>query len=323
VTPGAGRACEGLQRGGFLATVSGMSSAPLKFGLVTPVVSLVPGQCSPWEEHAGVEAIRRVAGAADRLGYHHLTCSEHVGIPTAAVKARGPRFYDQLSTFGFIAAITERIKLLTHVLVLPYHHPLAVSKRYGTLDLLSGGRVILGCGVGSLKEEFDLLGVDFESRGPRYAEALQALRASLGHSRPSFRGQHFSFDDFVIDPCAVQARVPIWLGGRTARSLRRAVELTDGWDPFGLDLDELSRLVRGAKEWPEYKAREAPFDVALGLPRPIDLTSAGEIEGAIELVEKTRRAGATIINLIFRSASLESYLDQLDAFMSKVAPRFS
>src|SRR5262249_41555485 len=158
----------------------------LKFGLITPVTSLVPGQCSPWEEAAGSDEIREIALAADALGFDYLTCSEHVGIPTGAVKARGARFYDQLSTLGFVAALTSRIRLLTHIVVLPYHHPLAVAKRYGTLDRLSGGRLILGVGLGSLKEEFELLGVEFEGRGAKYEEALVALRASLGKRQPSF-----------------------------------------------------------------------------------------------------------------------------------------
>jgi probable F420-dependent oxidoreductase len=296
---------------------------PLEFGLITPVVALVPGQCSPWEESAGPAAIREIARTADRLGYHHLTCSEHVGIPSAAVKARGPRFYDQLSTLGFIAAITERIKLVTHIVVLPYHHPLAVAKRYGTLDRLSGGRLILGCGVGSLKEEFELLGVDFDGRGPRFEEALDAVRASLGKREPSFSGEFYRYDGFIIDPCAAQEHVPMWLGGRTPRSLRRAVALTDGWDPFGLGLDELRSMIARVKEMPEWKARTRRFDFVLGLEQSVDVTAAGQVDAAIDMAGRAEAAGATVINLLFRSKSLAHYLEQLDIFRSEVFPRFA
>jgi probable F420-dependent oxidoreductase len=296
---------------------------PLRFGLITPVVSLVPGQCSPWEEAAGAAELREIARVADELGYHHLTCSEHIGVPTSAVKARGPRFYDQLATLGFVAALTHRIKLVTHIVVLPYHHPLAVAKRYGTLDALSGGRLILGCGVGSLKEEFELLGVDFDGRGVRYEEALEALRVSLGRRQPCFQGEHYRFSDFVIDPCAVQERVPIWLGGRTARSLRRAIALTDGWDPFGLDLEALARLITAAKESPEWRARTARFDFVLGLERRVDLTQPGQLEGTIDMIQKTRTAGATTINLLFSSKSLSHYLEQLELFKAEIAPKFA
>ena len=111
----------------------------MRFGLVTPVVTHHPDHGAPWEQDAGPAELARIAAAADRLGYHHLTCSEHVAIPAAAAAVRGTRYYDPLATFGFLAARTARIRFATHVLVLPYHHPLAVAKRYGTLDRLSGG----------------------------------------------------------------------------------------------------------------------------------------------------------------------------------------
>src|SRR5205807_10250917 len=137
--------------------------------------------------------------------------------PTSAAPTRGARYWDPLATFGFLAARTERIRLATHVLVLGYHHPLELAKRYGTLDRVSGGRLILGLGVGTLKEEFDLLGVPFDGRGERADAAIRELRASLSKRQPGF------YESVVVDPCAVQDRMPIWIGGRTARSLRRAV----------------------------------------------------------------------------------------------------
>src|SRR5512143_1600498 len=134
----------------------------MRFGLATPVVTCHPDHAAPWEAEAGPADIARIAVAADSLGYHHLTCSDHVAIPAAVAPVRGARYYDPLATFGFLAAQTERIRFLTHVLVLGYHHPLEIAKRYGTLDRLSGGRVILGVGIGTLEEEFRLLGARFE-----------------------------------------------------------------------------------------------------------------------------------------------------------------
>ena len=96
---------------------------------------------------------------------------------------RGTRYWDPLATLGYLAARTQRIRLATNVLVLAYHHPLEIAKRYGTLDKVSNGRLILGVGVGSLKEEFDLLGAPFDDRGPRGDDALRALRASLSVAR--------------------------------------------------------------------------------------------------------------------------------------------
>ena len=279
-----------------------------------------PDHHSPWEADAGPAEIARIAVAADRLGYHHLTCSEHVAVPVSVAPIRGSRYYDPLATFGFLAPQTSRIRLATHVLVLPYHHPVALAKRYGTLDRLSGGRLILGVGVGSLEEEFALLGADFAGRGPRYEDALRALRAALGGREPSYAGTHYRFDGIVVDPCAVQLRVPIWLGGRSARSLRRALCFADGWDPFRLTLEELAALVRRARDSHEWRAS---FDVVLTPPDPPDPTVASA-RGALEdLVARWAAAGATILNLRFAHRSVEHCVEQLHAFAELTAPASS
>src|SRR5436190_18976240 len=136
--------------------------AALKLGLITPVLTLNPRVHNSWEETAPFDAVVAVAEAADRLGYHHITCSEHIAVPAGEIAARrGSRYYDPLATFGYLAARTTTIRFETHVLVLGYHHPFALAKQYGTLDAISDGRLILGVGVGSLEEEFALLGAPF------------------------------------------------------------------------------------------------------------------------------------------------------------------
>jgi probable F420-dependent oxidoreductase len=300
-----------------------MSEKPLRFGVQTPIVTSLPRSHAPWEEEAGPEALLEIARTADRLGYYHLTCSEHVGIPTEVAKVRGGRYYDPLATFGFMAAVTERIRLLTNVIVLPYHHPLAVAKRYGTLDRLSGGRVILGVGVGTLREEFELLDAEFEGRGERYTDALAALRAALGKRQPVYRGAYYQFDDFIIDPWAAQERMPIWLGGRTPRSLRRALVAADGWDPFGFNLERVRDLLARARQWPEWQARTLPFEVAVVPEAILDITEADQLTSLIDLVGEYQRAGVTVLNLVFRARSLAHYLEQLEIFMARVAPRFA
>lgn len=295
----------------------------MRFGLVTPIVTLVPGTHVSWENAAGPEELRQIAATADRLGFAYLTCSEHVGIPTGVAAARGGRYYDPAATLGYLAAVTRRIGLLTHVVVLPYHHPLEVAKRYGTLDRLSGGRVILGVGVGSLKEEFDLLGADFAGRGPRYEDALRAVRAALGQRQPSYRGTHYAFDDFIIDPAAVQERVPIWIGGRSARSLRRALALADGWDPFGLGVELLAAVLARARDGPQWHARSEPLEVALSPERPLAVDERQDVERAVATIGELRRIGATAVNLRFRHRSLAHYLEILDRFAAEVAPQFT
>ena len=111
----------------------------MRIGLSTPVVVQVPGVASAWESTGTVDDLARIARVADELGYEYLTCSEHVAIPSADVYTRGGVYWDPLATLGFLAAHTNRLKLATAVLVLPYHHPLAIAKQYGTLDQVSGG----------------------------------------------------------------------------------------------------------------------------------------------------------------------------------------
>ena len=151
----------------------------MRLGLATPGVIQLPGVAGDWEATATIEDIATIATAADGLGFDFLTCSEHVVVPRTDRAARGDVYWDPLATLGFLAARTTRIRLATSVLVLGYHHPLEIAKRYGTLDRISGGRLVLGVGVGSLAAEFELLGASFADRGERADDALRALADGL------------------------------------------------------------------------------------------------------------------------------------------------
>jgi len=275
-----------------------------KLSLATPVVTRFPWASADWEKTASIEQLAQIAEAADRLGYHHLTCSEHIALPAAEGGQRGTRYWDPLATFGYLAARTQRIRLATNVLVLGYHHPLEIAKRYGTLDTVSNGRLILGVGVGSLKEEFELIGADFEQRGVRGDDALRALRAALSVSEPVYHGEFYSFSDLVVDPCAVQERVPIWIGGRTLRSLRRAVTLADGWAPFAVSLPQ-------AREWLARFDLRPGFEVILAPPAPLD--PINEPQQTRDAVGQTAAHGATIVSAHFKHHSLQHYLENLQA----------
>lgn len=280
----------------------------MRVGIVTPVVAQPPGHAA-WERGAGVEEIALIAGTADRLGYHHVTCSEHVAVPAEAAEQRGGVYWDPLATFGYLAARTSRIRLATQVLVLGYHHPLAIAKRYGTLDQVSGGRLVIGLGVGSLEEEFALLGAPFAGRGARADDALAALRASLSRRTPEYRGEHYAYSGLVVEPHAVQDRVPLWIGGRSERSLRRALG-ADGWVPFGLPLRTLAEMLADADVPPG-------FDVVLAPSRPLDPIGAPEASGTA--LARLREAGATIAGVRMESESAAHYCEQLAALRGLAA----
>jgi probable F420-dependent oxidoreductase len=289
----------------------------VKLGIVTPGLTLLPRAHAYWEETAGFADIVSIVQEAERLGYHHCTCSEHVAVPVDVAAVRGGRYYDPLATFGALSAHTQSIRFAAHVLVLGYHHPLEIAKRYGTLDVVTGGRVIVGVGVGSLREEFDLLGAPFDDRGARADDAMRALRAALSQSQPEYHGDYYDFDGFLVDPCAVQPRVPLWVGGRTNRSLRRAVELGDGWAPFGLRTAELAEMLDRARDTAAWSARAAPIDVILQNEHPLD--PAAEPERVAEQVARFAGIGATGVNVRFVHHSRSHYAEQLAALAAVVA----
>lgn len=276
----------------------------MRLGLATPVVTALPNLAAEWEATATGEDLAAIAAAADALGFDYLTCSEHVAVPLAERGTRGDVYWDPLATLGFLAARTTRIRLATSVVVLGYHHPLAIAKRYGTLDRISGGRLTLGVGVGSLAAEFELLGASFADRGERADDALRALRSSMSTPEPAYAGKYFSYSGMSLQPFALQTRVPIWVGGRTKRSLRRAVELADGWMPFGLCIDEIGEMLADV-------ALPDGFDIVLGTAGALDPT--GEPDRVHDHLRKLCHVGATAVTCSVRAHSATHYVEQLSA----------
>jgi probable F420-dependent oxidoreductase len=177
----------------------------------------------------------------ERLGYESLWASDHIVIPHT-IRSRYPysdtgqfplaadaTFLEPLTTLAMVAGVTDRAKLGTTVLVLPHRHPVLAAKMLATLDHLSGGRVILGAGVGWMREEIELLGAPFDERGAWSDEAIRIMRACWRDERTRFRGRYFSFDDIGCFPKPARGDIPIWMGGHSKPALRRIVALADGW----------------------------------------------------------------------------------------------
>ena len=275
----------------------------MRLGISTPVLVQHPSTRSAWEATATIDDVAQIAQCVDRLGFHHLTCSEHVAVPVDVAAERGGTYWDPLATFGYLAAKTRHIRLATQVLVLGYHHPLEIAKRYGTLDRISGGRLILGLGVGTLKEEFALIGAPFDDRGARADDALAAIRSSLSTSQPEYHGRFYDYEGFVVEPHAAAQRVPIWIGGRTKRSLRRACEHGDGWVPFGLGASELKTMLEAVTLPPS-------FDVVLSAGFPLD--PLGDPDKTVRTLARLRDAGATIVGTSLVAQTAEHYCDQAE-----------
>jgi len=167
--------------------------------------------------------------------------------------------------------------------------------------------------VGSLEEEFAMLGRDFANRGPKAREAIRAIRASFGRREPAFHGEFYDYGEVTIDPVCVQREVPVWMGGRTARSLRRAIELDcDAWVPFALEPEEVRDLLARARATEAYARRTRPLEVGLSPEPPLD--PIGDPPCVRAAIAHHASCGATMLNLRFRSRSLAHHLEQMAAF---------
>src|SRR5215208_8210451 len=177
---------------------------------------------------ASPEAIRRVAEAAEELGLDSVWATEHIIVGPEGVDEYG-RVYDPLVTLGWIAGWTERIGIGTSIVLVPLHNPFHLAKQVATLQELSGGRFTLGVGMGWHRDEYDFMGVEFEGRGRRADEAIRLMRA-LWTGERSFEGRFWSYRDATGEPHP-SPQPQIWVGGSSARAIRRALELGDVWHP--------------------------------------------------------------------------------------------
>jgi probable F420-dependent oxidoreductase len=186
------------------------------------------------------DAIRRTAEAAEELGFDSVWTTEHIIVGPEAYDPYG-RVYDSLVTLGWIAGWTERIGLGTSIILVPLHHPMHLAKEVATVQELSGGRFRLGVGMGWHKDEYDFMGVPFESRGRRGDEAIRLMRA-LWNGERDFESEFWSFHDAMSEPHPWPAP-EIWVGGSSERAIRRALELGDVWHPSrASDADHIRRV---------------------------------------------------------------------------------
>ena len=295
-----------------------------------PVQSLSTIYAEPWEAVAGPDELARAARAADRLGFDYIACCDHVAIPERLAEAMGTTWYDPVSTLAWLAALTSRTRLLSHVAVGPLRHPLLSAKQYATLDLLSGGRLLLGVGAGHVPEEFQALGVDFHRRGEILDETVRALSAALTDEYPVHPGPRFAFSGLAIGPRPVQRpRPPIWVGGSSPRAVTRAALLGEGWLSQGDTIGGLPEQLRLIASVREQAGCEGPFAVnaippALYVGEPgWDVgrrTLSGKPERLAEALRGYTAIGVTHLQLRPRSRSAEEYLDQLEAVATDVLP---
>jgi len=259
------------------------------------------GLLPPYREGvaADPEWMRGFAGAADRLGFESIYAVEHL--------LDEHRIPDPIDLLAYLAGVTDRIVLATGVLVLPLHAPVPLAKRLTTLDVLSGGRLRLGVGVGRRREEFEVAGVDFTTRGARTDEMIQALRVIWAADVASFNGRHVAFDGVVSRPRTVRpAGIPIHVGGRSEAAAVRAGRLGDGFQPLDLDDETLTERLRTLWETAVESGRD---------PDSIELTLSGRLDEVDDAaIASAERFGAARLVLSTRERRLDDAVAQLERF---------
>ena len=278
----------------------------------------------------------------ERLGYESLWASDHIVVPHT-IRSRYPysatgafplppdaTFLEPLTALAMVAGVTERARLGTTVLVLPHRHPVLAAKALATLDHLSGGRVILGAGVGWMREEIELLGAPFDERGAWSDEAIRIMRACWRDERTRFAGRFFTFEDIGCFPKPVRGDIPIWMGGHAKPALRRIVALADGWHaafPTAAGLDAGLLLLR--EECGRQKRRFEDLTITLRAGLAIRAAPVGPERKALqgapeEIVEDLRRFKALGVSHVLMEASyrdLPHMLRTFETFARDIRPR--
>jgi probable F420-dependent oxidoreductase len=294
-----------------------MPSAPA-FGTGLPGIQQIPSRVKAWEREIDGAKILDAARACEAAGFAWVTCSDHPAVPVSRAQVMGPTWFDAGSTLAFVAGVTTRIRLMPHVLVLPYRHPLVVAKQYGTLDYLSGGRVIMGVGSGHVKAEFKTLGADFETRGKVTDEYMRTLAAAWEHDVAQFDGEFASVRDMMVWPRPVQKpRPPFWVGGNSIAAVKRAARFGDGWIPWELTPEDFAAKAAYARHLRHDAGRSHSFT----LVAPMSVAADAVADPVLRDVTRWREAGATAFHVGLAADSWPQYLDRIAWFGRAVIAR--
>jgi probable F420-dependent oxidoreductase len=269
---------------------------------------------------------------------------EHLALPVDLAANMGAYWPHAFTAMAFVAGATSRIKVNASVIVLPYHHPVPLAKAVSTLDVLSSGRVMLTFGVGMAPAECAAVGVPFERRGRVTDEYVAALKVLWSEDRPTFKGEFLSFADVVFEPKPLQRpHPPLWFGGRSVASLRRAARAGDGWAPAGGLLgkgpwfegpDQLPALLADVRDIRTGAGNNRPFEINLPVVQPnigpnhTVLAPTFVPQSAQQVVDEVGRLGelgvtwTTVPCVIPVADSLDGHVDSLHWIAQEILPAF-
>ena len=264
---------------------------------------------------ADPKVIRDYAQAIEELGYEHLLAYDHVlgADPSMREGWRGytheTMFHEPLTLFGYLAAVTQRLELVSGVIVLPQRQTALVAKQAAEVDVLSGGRLRLGVGIGWNAVEYKALGEDFRTRGVRIEEQIEVMRLLWTQEVVSYEGEYHRIDEAGINPLPVQRPIPVWMGARADVGLRRTARVADGWFPLG-PLDE--RMREAVKRLRSYVAQAGRDPETVGIEARLDVGRVPQEEWTPQ-TEGWRSLGATHISVNTMNAGLRSPAEHVEA----------
>jgi probable F420-dependent oxidoreductase len=253
------------------------------------------------------ETIVKCARLAEAAGIDDLWVADHIAIPPDDAAGSNGRYLDPLATLAFLAGTTERIRLGTGVLVLPYRPPLVTAKWVATVQELSGGRFLLGVGVGWMEAEFRTLGVDRRRRGSLADQTLAFFDRCFSADEVEEHGQRFLFRPRPPRP-------PVFVGGKPAHAFRRIVRFADGWMPMGGDPETLRPAIAQLRELATAAGRPTP-EVVLVTSLPMD-----DVERAIADAQRLAAVGVTRIVHGSRYADVAEFAIMAERLGSRVIP---
>ena len=306
------------------------------------------------------DEVRRIAVAAERLGFDSLWVQDHLVAPLGAPEEiavggtsdflnpgepnaeRAPmslfQYYagddwwlDPYAVWSFLAGVTERVTLASDILVIPYRHPIVQAKMIGTIDQLSKGRLLIGTGVGHVEAESKALGLDYARRGRMHDEYLRVIRTILANEEASFQGEFVAFGPLRTLLRPYGAPVPFYTGGNGPRAIARAVALGDGWLPNAADPEGLARGLRLLEATAREMGRSELPRIAVSLPNAIRLASPSAVAGrkplmtaqqAIDVLKAYEALGVDHVSLGLLMPNCELYLEQIEMFAAQVLPAF-
>jgi probable F420-dependent oxidoreductase len=257
---------------------------------------------------ADPKAIRDYAQAAEDLGYEHLLAYDHVlgADPSNREGWRGythkTMFHEPLTLFSYLAAITERLEFVSGVVVLPQRQTALVAKQAAEVDVLSGGRLRLGVGIGWNAVEYEALGEEFGTRGARIEEQVEVMRLLWIREVVSYEGKYHRIDEAAINPLPVQRPISVWMGARADVGLRRTARVADGWFPLGPPEEKMREALKRLCDYVEEAGRDPE---SVGIEGRLDVGRVPQEEW-IAQTEAWRSLGATHISVNTMNAGLHS-----------------